>query len=311
MRAFDELREQTLQMLHSRSEEGWQELEAQTRELLEVTLEGTNEAEANRAWFLNQVVFTRLEFIECVETMRKGAFYDAWCKLEQVEIGLLWLKRNPFLDLKTFGIPEIAQAVSDWQSLYPYKVFFSPEFVIKKRECGICGEAVDPWSSCSHEPGRVYHGKLCHRIVRDVELISISIVKDPVQKYSVAFASEEQQGKRDHYDYSTVKYTLKLVQSSFDRWKPNWTTALHPHSLFARVGPKDGCPCESGRPYADCCMPLPGVRRPHLSVWIDRPLPQGVPNFELVGYATEIDAKSDVVSDAQSSAAQPNISKKD
>jgi hypothetical protein len=273
-----------LEMVQSRNEDGWQELQAQTRELLKAAIAGADEAEANRAWFLDQVALSRLEFIRCVETMRAEAFYDAWCKLEQVEIGLLWLRKNPFLDLHMFGVFELTEMVSNWQILYPYKIFFSPEFVIRKRECGICGEAVDPWSSCSHEPGLVYHGKLCTRTMRDFDLISVSMVTEPVQKYSVAFGSEDGHGKHDNYNYSAVKYALKLVRLPFDRWKPHWTTAFHPHSLFAHLGSKDGCPCESVRSYADCCMQLPGVTRPHLEIWIDRPLPEDAAKFELVGY---------------------------
>jgi SEC-C motif len=77
------------------------------------------------------------------------------------------------------------------------------------------------------------------------------------------------------------------IKSPFTNWKAIWTKALHPHSLFADR-PHDGpCPCDSGKPYKDCCLSGEGVIRPHLQVSFDEHPPAHLPTVEFSGYATD------------------------
>ncbi|MEU3768487.1 HK97 family phage prohead protease [Amycolatopsis keratiniphila] len=54
----------------------------------------------------------------------------------------------------------------------------SPGFIIKSAECSICH--ADP-SECPHIRGETYDGETCLRIIKDVELLEISLVDIPAQ----------------------------------------------------------------------------------------------------------------------------------
>jgi hypothetical protein len=113
------------------------------------------------------------------------------------------------------------------------------------------------------------------REIAEFEVLEISIVKDPVQKYSVVFPGGDEDA--DPYDYTLVDYVIRGLGAPFDEWKTTWTTARHPHSLYSHVPPTDPCPCGSGRTYAECCLMEEGVMRPHVVVEFALPPPAELP----------------------------------
>jgi len=150
------------------------------------------------------------------------------------------------------------------ESIYPYRVFSSPEIVELEKECTICGQKVSPRHPCGHEVGEIYSGEICCRKVTKWELLSIAMVENPVQKYSVAFLSDPKTGKSvDHYKYNLLEYLLPRIESAYDSWEVQDTTRLHPHGRFSFIGRNDLCPCGSGKKYKKCCLPKSGVLMPH------------------------------------------------
>lgn len=240
----------------------WGALNAEAESALAEAMEGLDAAAADRAWFLNRVAQSYGGYVACFEQMCNGAFYEAWCGLERVEIALMGLFRNPIFSVSDFSISDLQARVARWQSLYPYKVFFSPGFLHKKKECSLCHVVVTPWSSCEHEVGKVYAGRECFRIVTESEFVEISLVLDPVQKYSVALAGRDKDGNPcDHHDHSIAQFLVERLASPFDNWSADWTEALHPHAMFPDATPNGACPCGSGRAYRKCCLERSGVIR--------------------------------------------------
>jgi hypothetical protein len=276
------LRELIAASLRSDSIQAWDRIETRAQQLLDTAKECGSDVQANCAWYLHCYSELRRRFIESFNQIKGGEHYQAWCNLEQVEIAIAWLERNAFYDGSKFEIVEWAETVGRWQSLYPYKLFLSPEFAIKKAACGVCGIAMDPWSPCIHEVGRVYRGQPCTRRILDAQVLSISLVTDPVQKYSVPFIrSEGGAEKVDHYDYSVLKFAVDRLASSVSRWSVRWMEVYRSHELYRHVASSDSCPCGSGRPYNSCCVQRPGVLAAHLEFdFVDPPDP-GLPKFQL------------------------------
>ena len=65
--------------------------------------------------------------------------------------------------------------------LFPHQVFLSPGILVGNSKCSICNKNYD---DCEHVVGKAYMGKLCHRILKDVKLNEISIVKEPANKHA-------------------------------------------------------------------------------------------------------------------------------
>lgn len=269
------------------TEEGWDALLLKAKEVYRLALECGDETLANKGWFMFRSCETVCNYIAAFRLMKNSKYYEAWCALERVEIDVRALKRNNFLDIDAYGIDFIESTVRGFQSLFPYKVFFSPEFLQKRVECSICGESQNPWSTCTHEAGRVYGGRECIYIVKDFEIIGISMVLNPVQKYSVAMSHGEDGKPFDHYDYTIVKFVVDRLQSPFDGWTAEWVRAYHPHELFPEVEKTAPCPCGSGKNYDDCCAKRTGVIRPHLDVHFAIAPPEDLPCVQFVSYETE------------------------
>jgi hypothetical protein len=270
--------------LQSDSPDVWKDLRYTADALLTPARSDGSDDDANRAWYLREVSANRYEYLCGFQLMQSGKFYQAWCKLEQVEIALISILRNQFYPPARFAVEQLATMVKNWQTLFPYAVFLSPEFAIKREECTICGLTVGPWSTCRHQAGVVYRGQECLRIVKDVKFLGLSLVRDPVQKYSVPFMRNAQGEQYDQYDYTVVKFVVDRLRSAISGWTPRWTNAYHPHKLFKDVLPKDGCPCRSGRQYGQCCKPLPGVLRPHIDLVFDDAPSVALPNIAFTGY---------------------------
>jgi hypothetical protein len=259
----------------------WSNLEQEIEKMLVTFVESKDEENANRAWYLKAVSTAYKSYCTCFSLMQKGLFYDAWCLFERIEIELMDLQRNPIYAGTDFHLDFLTERVSAFQALFPYKIFFSPEMIVRHRECGICGALRSPWEDCGHEVGKVYMGKICSCIAKDVELLSVSLVTNPVQKYSVGFSCDENGEQVDHYDYSIVAFLVSRIASPFDGWSYELTQAYHPHAMFSDVSDDALCPCESGRTYSSCCRTKPGVLRPHCQFYFEVPPPDHLPQFEL------------------------------
>jgi hypothetical protein len=122
---------------------------------------------------------------------------------------------------------------------------------------------------------------MCYRTITQAELLEISLVPDPVQKYSVLFANNKDTGeKTDHYDYRILAYLIECLATPFDPWTFKWTKIRHPHSRYSHLEYDSLCPCESGKKYGDCCLLESGVLRPHCQFAFSKKPPEGCCEIE-------------------------------
>jgi len=283
-----DLKASLIQNLSNPAESYWDDILAKAEMTLATAIDAGDEDQANHAWFLRTVAEARGRFVKCFNLILQNECYKAWCEFEKVEIALPWLIRNPFLDTRAFEVEKLIALVRQWQSLFPYKVFFSPGYIHKHKECTICLTAITPWTSCEHERGRVYGGRECLHRATITQILEISLVLDPVQKYSVGFVGKDANGKSvDHHDYSIVRFLADRLPNPFDGWRIHWTEAYHPHTLFPLATPEGPCPCESGRSYKSCCLPKRGVIRPHAQFGFEKEPPRELPNAAFAGYGEQ------------------------
>lgn len=241
-----------------------------------------NQAEATECWRAETILSIQRTFSDAFEMLRAGAFYDAWCLLERCEIQLRSLLRHHTTDESDpYRIQYVSRLVSQWQSLYPYKVFFSPEIVKKKVVCGICGSVVLPRRNCGHRKHHIYDGRICIHQVVEAEFPSISLVTNPVQKYSVLFLTDDKGQKLDHYNYSAVKFVADRVMSPWHDWRTTHATRELAANEVAHVSASAPCPCCSGKDFSNCCDGKEKLVVPHLQVTFLVPPPPDMPESEL------------------------------
>ena len=93
-----------------------------------------NQILAKDIWCLEHILKSQIHYIEAFHLMKEGEFYKAWCILEQSEITLHFLLGHYVPSPDEFFIGYIDEKVKGFQSLFPYKIFMSPEILIRERK---------------------------------------------------------------------------------------------------------------------------------------------------------------------------------
>lgn len=220
--------------------------------------------EAKEVWCLEQVLEIQENFLKAYALLKQDDFYKAWCLFEECELTSDSLRPHFRNCYGEYCLNFIDEQVKQYQSLYPYKIFMSPELLDIEMKCNICGKTVEIRKLCGHEVGEIYNGDMCVRDVTKVDFLGSAFVESPLQKYSIPFMVDKKSNKSvDNYDYRLLKYLVSKLKSPFVDWKVTWMEKLHSHSRFNNLGRNEKCPCGSGKKYKKCCLPKAGVLMPH------------------------------------------------
>lgn len=226
-----------------------------------------DEAQSKDLWKLEKIIGAQVAYIRAFLLLKDRDYYAAWCEFEVCENTLKALLSHLDDEGERYGLPFIKRMVTQWQSLFPYGLFSSPEILVKKQNCSICGEEISLRKRCDHKVGEIYRGMRCHLIIEEAEFLGLSLVHNPVQKYSVLFANDKDGKQIDQYDYSIVKFVSERLEDPFDDWSHLKTTTLHPHSVYSHIGRNEKCPCGSSQKYKKCCLSKrEGIEMPHLEI---------------------------------------------
>ena len=223
-----------------------------------IAAEKGDESQANQLWRDIQALRILSTYVTAINNIKQQKYRDAWCELEQCEINCKFLGGNSNKEFyKNSGAEFVEKHVSKWQSLYPYCVFASPAMVVGYYTCGICNHKIRPRSRCQHIKGCIYNGELCTHQAHDLEIREISIVTNPVQKYSVVHNDET-------LDFSLLEYLCSHISSPFAEWEAHWTTKKFPKARFHSVSEDHKCPCQSGKNFGQCCSGKVEIEIPHV-----------------------------------------------
>lgn len=212
----------------------------------ENAIKENDESKANYYWFLEEIYKIQNYYCNAFIDLVKHDYEEAWRKFDYADIGVSYLESNVFIAdyARRFHIDFISNMIFEYQKLFPYKLFFSRESVIKSEECNICGKKISLRHSCGHIPGKVYMGKLCLRIVTDLDLKAIALVKDPFDKYALLKVEGVE------YNYQALEELLKNITSPFEKFHVNIEKRIKPE--YKKIGRNDLCPCGSGKKYKKC-----------------------------------------------------------
>lgn len=113
---------------------------------------------------------------------------------------------------------------------------------------------------------------MCYRIVTEVEVLGISFVENPGNKYSVMFLKDEKTDEQtDQYNYYTVDYLFDLIESPYDVWNLEVSQRESVKDDYEKAGRNDLCPCKSGKKFKKCCMQKIGEKYPHYKFILTNP----------------------------------------
>lgn len=229
-----------------------------------ILVEKDDQRSAKEIWCLEQVLYIQQGYLNAFKLLKSGNYFNAWKEFENIEIKLQFLAPHMDINSDEYYLLFIKNHIKRYQSLYPYKIFMSPEILEHEKVCSVCNKRISIRNPCGHEVGEIYNGEMCYRIVTKCDVLGISFVESPLQKYSVPFLTDgKTEELKDHYNYKLIENLVKELKSPFDDWDVEIKQVIHPHETFADIGRNDKCPCGSGEKYKKCCLLKDGVTMPH------------------------------------------------
>lgn len=218
------------------------------------------EYKANYLWCLYQIFLVQKNYTDAFWNMKNKKYENAWLQLDRADIELSFLEKHYE---KYFGEPigirfqllYILQSIKRFQMLFPYKLFMSRESIIKEEKCSICGAKIQLRGGCKHKLGQLYNGEQCCHEVTDFQLLAMSIVTDPFDKYTYLKIDGQD------YNYQVIDFLMDNLESPYDLWNVEKIKVQNPD--YKNVGRNDSCPCGSGKKYKKCCMGTSNERMDH------------------------------------------------
>ena len=231
-----------------------------------------NEEKANSFFIYEECLNIQNIYETSFASLKQKRFHDAWLELVSCETRILLVKRHiAEKNREEYYIDFIERIIQQYQSIYPYKLFLSPEIVKKEKRCNICGNIVSIRKSCGHMSGEIYNGELCHRIVEKMEPIGVALVENPVQKYSVPFMKDPETNETiDQYNYKAIAYLMDRLQKPYDNWYPQWSKRQASHQQFSNLSKNATCPCGSSKNYKECCLKKDSVEIKHVKFLLEK-----------------------------------------
>lgn len=239
-------------------------------QLKKSAVDSGDEALAKTLWCLQTVQHYQNRFIGSFNDMKARYYYDAWCGLAAIETGLFYLERHIDFNVcceDAYSLLQIRKCVEQFQRLFPYALFTSPEWLITRRSCTICGQVVSLRNPCPHKPEEIYNGEFCSRLVEEVRILGVADVENPFDKRNVLFFLDSASRKPiDNYNYANVYYAVENLKHPFSEWDLNVTKRRRLTSDFNYLGRNDRCPCGSGDKFKKCCMRKKYLMRNHFDI---------------------------------------------
>lgn len=183
---------------------------------LENAIQNNDEYLANYLWCLRTIWHIQKGFVDAFQLISDGVYENAWTCLDKVDKALIALENQDEVETRQFqniyGLEFIKRMIPRYQKLFPYKYFLSRGSIIKEMHCSICGQPIKIRNRCPHKVGHLYMGKMCCRVITEMEVKEISLVTDPVDKYAIAHFSDVE------FNYDALKALMNIVSDPFTEW---------------------------------------------------------------------------------------------
>lgn len=148
-------------------------------------------------------------------------------------------------------IPAIYELLEDYERLYPYFIFASSEYVIKKSHCSICGKSMQSLA-CPHIKGHLYFGEVAIEIIDEIkEFQAVSLVSHPENKRCIMELSDD--NRSDEEKHSKLSQFLELKLPYLQRFTVKTVIETRERKDILKVGRNEKCSCGSGLKFKNCC----------------------------------------------------------
>ncbi len=182
------------------------------------------------------------------DLLNKKEFKQSWDKLQDCLDRIKNIGR--FADDR-LEVDDLYSLLTEYESLYPYTLFGSSEYVISKSHCSICGKSMQSLS-CPHIKGNIYWGEPATEVIDEIATLrAISIVEHPEDKRCIIWASDDVRTEEERFKKLSLFLDMHLPH--LQQFTMTSRIELRTKEGIPSSGRNQKCPCGSGKKYKKCC----------------------------------------------------------
>lgn len=246
--ALNRLKQRVMQGDYSDSQKEMEGCLSLFKQIREIAMTEGCEQLANAQFLFHEyfVLFSCLS--QYFNLMNKKKFKQSWDKLQDCLDAIKYIGK--FADDR-LEIDELYCLLTEYESLYPYTLFGSSEYVISKSHCSICGKSMQSLS-CPHIRGNIYWGESAVEVIDEIKTLhAISIVKHPEDKRCTLWAADDTRTEEEKF--KKLSLFLELQIPYLQQFTMTSKTELRTKEGLPSVGRNQKCPCGSGKKFKQCC----------------------------------------------------------
>lgn len=182
------------------------------------------------------------------DLLSKKEFKQSWDKLQDCLDTIKHIGK--FADDR-LEIDDLYCLLSQYESLYPYTLFGSIEYVISKSHCSICGKSMQSLS-CPHIRENLYWGEPAIEVIDEITTVrAISIVEHPKDKRCILWAADDTRTEEEKF--KKLSLFLEMQMPFLQQFTMTSRIELRKKEGLPSVGRNQKCPCGSGKKFKQCC----------------------------------------------------------
>ncbi|WP_371804790.1 SEC-C domain-containing protein [Candidatus Lokiarchaeum ossiferum] len=222
------------------------------RELKQIFVNKDDQNGAKDCWIVETIINNRIRYENAWISLTQRKYEKAWRELVFCEKWFEYLLPHfNYMDedYSDLFLDEIEERTKTLMSLFPYYLFFSPSYVIKKLVCSICNEEINPFNRCDHKLREIYNGEICFRIIEEIKEINhLALTRFP--RWKLRYFKPD----NVNFNYDILSILIDRSENSMDGWNVIADKLGLSHENFKHFQPDHYCPCGSFKSYKECCM---------------------------------------------------------
>lgn len=215
--------------------------------VLQIAVDTKDERLANAQYVFKQYFLLFCNLMKYFGLLKNKEYKSSWNKLQDCIDDAQYIGR--FADDR-LDVPSILDLLRNYESLYPYTVFASSEYIITRSHCSICGKSMQSLE-CSHIKGNLYWGKPAIEMIDDIkEFQAVCLVSHPEDKRCIIELSND--NRDDVEKFKKLDKFLELNISFLQNFTVKSVMETRMKEI-RKVGRNELCPCGSGIKFKKCC----------------------------------------------------------
>ena len=218
--------------------------------ILEIAKASNDENLANAQYVFKKYFFLFCSLSDYFNLLMEKQYRKSWDKLHDcidlTKIVGSYLKKD-----KRYEIPEIVKLLINYESLYPFSVFSSSEYIISKSHCSICGESM-LGLSCPHIKGELYWGEVAIEVIDEIKTFqAVALVSHTEDKRCVLELADDNRTELEKF--KKIDQYLELKHSFLQNFFIETKIENRKRDDIKIVGRNESCTCGSGTKFKKCC----------------------------------------------------------